>query len=328
MILQFDISKRAFSTWNNKEERDFTKAREKENINPNWITGFIDGEGCFIIAILPSTGNKKKISLRLSVTQKSHSVGVLYDLKNLFGCGEIFSSSKDCMRFVVQRKEDILNKIIPHFTNFPLVTSKELNFETFKEAAMIVARGEHLNSIGLDKIISLKALMNKNRSFEELFNHFLDKKIKLNPYWVTGFIEAEGCFGILLTKSDKTGKISIRNRLSISQSTHDFAVLKAIKDFFNAGYLSPKAEDINSLDLAKLSQDNSFYYNSTPSTFIPFFDKYPLYTRKQLDYQDFIKFYQLKKNKVHLTDTGFEIMDNLCRNMNSGRDNTEKSRRK
>jgi hypothetical protein len=35
MILQFDISKRAFSTWNNKEERDFTKAREKENINPN-----------------------------------------------------------------------------------------------------------------------------------------------------------------------------------------------------------------------------------------------------------------------------------------------------
>jgi hypothetical protein len=130
----------------------------------------VDAEGCFIIAILPSTGpNKKKISLRLSVTQKSHSVGVLYDLQNFFGCGQVIISSKDCMRFVVQRKEDILNKIIPHFTDFPLVTSKELNFETLKEAALIVARGEHLNPIGLDKIISLKALMNKKRSFEELF---------------------------------------------------------------------------------------------------------------------------------------------------------------
>ncbi|KAG0122974.1 intronic ORF at intron 2 of large subunit ribosomal RNA protein, partial [Tuber indicum] len=293
------------------------------------VTGLIDAEGCFIIAILPSTGpNKKKISLRLSVTQKLHSVGILYDLNNFFGCGQVITSSKDCMRFVVQRKEDILNKIIPHFTNFPLVTSKELNFETLKEAAMIVARGEHLNPIGLEKIISLKALMNKNRSFEELFNHFKNKTIKLNPYWVQAFIEGEGCFSTLLTKSDKTNKISIRNRLSISQSTHDFAVLKAIKEFFNAGYLNPKAEDINSLDLAKLSQDNSFYYNSMPETFIPFFDKYPLYSRKQLDYQDFLKFYQLKKNKAHLTDTGFKIMDNLCRNMNSGRDNIEKSRRK
>ena len=30
----------------------------------NWVTGFMDGEGSFIIAILPSTGPlKKKISL-------------------------------------------------------------------------------------------------------------------------------------------------------------------------------------------------------------------------------------------------------------------------
>lgn len=31
-----------------------------KKLNPNWVTGFIDGEGSFIIAILPSTGPLKK----------------------------------------------------------------------------------------------------------------------------------------------------------------------------------------------------------------------------------------------------------------------------
>lgn len=113
--------------------------------------------------------------------------------------------------------------------------------------------------------------------------------------------------GTLITKSDKTtGKIVTRNRLSISQSSHDFPVLKAIKDFFNKGYTSPKAEDMNCLDKAKLHSDKSFYYNSMPETIIPFFDKYPMYTRKQLDYLDFKRFYLLKENKAYLSSTGFE----------------------
>lgn len=169
--------------------------------------------------------------------------------------------------------------------------------------------------------------MNKNRSFEKLFNYFRLKTIKLNPFWVQAFVDAEGTFGTLITKS-VIGKIVTRNRLSVSQSTHDYAVLKAIKDFFNAGNLNPKEESIDSLDKAKLCQDNSFYYNSIPETFLPFFDKYPLLTRKHLDYLDFKTFCFLKKDKYHLTEKGFDIMSDLALNMNSGRDGVNKSRRK
>lgn len=204
-------------------------------------------------------------------------------MQNYFDCGQVIPSSKGCKRFVVQAKGDILNKIIPHFKDFPLVTSKGLNFEAFKEAAEIVARGEHLNRKGLDRIISLKGAMNKNRGFDELFNYLQSKKkIQLNPAWVQAFVDAEGCFGTLITKSDKTGKIVTRNRLSISQSTHDYSVLKAIRDFFGKGHTSPKPENVDCLAKAKLQPDNSFYYNSMPATIIPFFDKYPMYTRKQL----------------------------------------------
>jgi LAGLIDADG endonuclease len=313
----------------NDLNRDFTKPIKDQILNPHWVTGFIDGEGSFIIAILPSTGaNKKKVSLRLSVTQKSHSVGVLYYLQNFFECGLIIPSSKDCMRFVVQSKEDILNKIIPHFIIYPLQTSKELNFKSFKVASEIVGRREHLKLEGLNQIIEIKNKMNKNRSFEDLFNHFKFKNIKLNPFWVQAFVDAEGTFGVLISKSKVTGKIVIRNRLSLSQSTHDYSILKAIKDFFKAGNLQPRPQNIDSLEKAKLCKDSSFYYNSSPKTFITFFDKYPMYTRKYLDYQDFKKCYHLKKEKHYLKDKDLKAIYSIALNMNSGRDDLNKTRRK
>jgi len=298
-------------------------------LNPNWVTGFMDGEGSFIIAILPSTGPlKNKISLRISITQKAHSKIVLFYLQNFFDCGQVIPSSKDCMRFVVQSKEDIITKIIPHFNNYPLKTSKQLNFESFKEASEIVRKGEHLELKGLKKIIEIKNKMNRNRSFEELFNYLSLKEIKLNPHWVQAFVDAEGTFGTLISKSEATNKIITRNRLSISQSSHDYSILKAIKEFFNAGSLSPRQENINSLEKARLCNDSSFYYNSSPETFIAFFDAYPMFTRKSLDYLDFKNFYLLKKNKHYLTEEGFKEMTFIAMNMNSGRDILSHSRRK
>ena len=130
---------------NNSNLRDFTKPRINENLNPYWVTGFIDGEGSFTIAILASTGsNKKTVSLRLSVTQKTHSVGILYDLQNFFGCGLVIPSSKDCMRFVVQRKEDIFKKIIPHFNKYSLITQKLADYLLFRDVVNMMVNKEHL----------------------------------------------------------------------------------------------------------------------------------------------------------------------------------------
>lgn len=232
------------------------------------------------------------------------------------------------MRFVVQSKEDILNKVIPHFIKYPLQTSKELNFQSFKEASEIVRRGEHLKLEGLNKIIGIKTQMNKNRSFEDLFNYLNFKDINLTPCWVQAFVDAEGCFGTLIVRSKVTSKIVTRNRLSISQSSHDYAILNAIKSFFNHGNLQPEQANFETADKAKLCKDVSYYYNSSPETFIYFFDKYPMYTRKYLDYPEFKRFYILKKEKQYLTEEGFEKMSLIALHMNSGRDHISNTRRK
>ena len=57
----------------------------------------------------------------------------------------------------------------------------------------------------------------------------------LNPYWVSGFVCAEGCFYINLRLDDKfkAGYVVIL-KFILSQNKRDFELIDKIKDFFNS----------------------------------------------------------------------------------------------
>jgi len=61
------------------------------------------------------------------------------------------------------------------------VSSKQLNFESFKKAALLVKSGAHFTKEGLNKIKDLKASMNTKRSFEEKYRFCFSKPINLKP---------------------------------------------------------------------------------------------------------------------------------------------------
>jgi hypothetical protein len=73
--------------------------------------------------------------------------------------------------------------------------------------------------------------------------------------------------------------------LEIAQSSHDVQILNAIKNFFDLGYIKPKY-DITCLDKSKKSRSVSRLIINQYQNIIDFLDKYPLYTRKYLDYPD------------------------------------------
>lgn len=70
---------------------DFTKTRNNELLNPWQVTGLADGEGGFNCTISKSekglTGYN--VNLEFKVTQKKHSEGILYELKQFFDCGSV-----------------------------------------------------------------------------------------------------------------------------------------------------------------------------------------------------------------------------------------------
>jgi hypothetical protein len=66
-----------------------------------------------------------------------------------------------CCDFTIGSLDQILNKVIPHFDKYPLKTKKYADYILFKEAIQLMSRGEHLTYEGLQKIINIRATLNK-----------------------------------------------------------------------------------------------------------------------------------------------------------------------
>jgi hypothetical protein len=77
---------------------------QQERLDSSWIIGFIDGEGCFHVAI----NKQEKMTLRLQVlpefrvVQHQRDEQVLYQLQNYFGFGQVTRNHGDRKEFRVR----------------------------------------------------------------------------------------------------------------------------------------------------------------------------------------------------------------------------------
>ena len=72
-----------------------------------------------------------------------------------YGAGNIHIDNKkeDAYKFNVNKLDDIINIIIPHFDKYPLLTSKNLDYQDFKIVAYMMKDGLHLTEEGMKKIL-------------------------------------------------------------------------------------------------------------------------------------------------------------------------------
>jgi hypothetical protein len=84
---------------------------------------------------------------------------LLENIRDFFGVGKIHDSGKILIQYRIQTSDE-LAVLIKHLENYPLVTQKKTDYELFKEAHGLVIKKEHLNIVGLLKIVSLKASLN------------------------------------------------------------------------------------------------------------------------------------------------------------------------
>lgn len=198
--------------------------------------------------------------------------------------------------------------IIPHFSKYPLLTEKQIDFELFKEIVTMMSKKKHLNIEGLNKVITIKSALNKGLT-PLLTQNFPNITLmerptrkfsfsKINPYWITGFVEAEGCFFINIIKSDayKLG-YQVRLELSVVQHIRDKNLMANFVDFFNSGAIYENTGHV-SYKASKLSGINEII--------IPHFKEYPLQGYKFRDYEKFCSVALLMKNKEHLTREGLD----------------------
>ena len=138
----------------------------KESMDFSWyITGFTDGEGCFLVSFNRRAKLKTGIEVRpsFSIGQNKHSLQVLKNIHAYFGCGAIrFSKNDQLYKYEVRSVGDLIKYIIPHFQKYPLQTSKQLDFEIFSHICELIYQSRHLSEEYLKQIIHQSYLMNKS----------------------------------------------------------------------------------------------------------------------------------------------------------------------
>ena len=130
-------------------------------LNPNWVTGFCDGESSFQLVIHKTPKMRLGWSVRLvfSIHLHKKDINVLYMLQKFFNVGNISKLGVESVQYRVSAIND-LNVIINHFDKYPLITQKFAGYCLFKQAFDMVKNKQHLSKEGLRKIVSIKASLN------------------------------------------------------------------------------------------------------------------------------------------------------------------------
>ena len=136
-----------------------------------WIVGFVDGEGGFCVSINrnPTSKTGWQVVPEFVVTQGAKSYSSLVELRNFFGCGNIFvnrrydNHKEHLFRFCIRSLKDIREKVIPFFEKNQLRTAKKADFVNFCNAMKLIDQRNHLTLEGIAKIANIASSMNRKR---------------------------------------------------------------------------------------------------------------------------------------------------------------------
>src|ERR1700730_13211349 len=146
--------------------------QQERLVRIGWILGFVDGEGCFSIGFVRQTGRTDRqgyttgyqVSHEFVVTQGAKSVDCLHDLHDLhefFGVGQVLinqrfdNHTEHLYRYVVRKRSDLLETVIPFFQQYSLRSSKRDDFLKFVRCVNIVVEGRHFTRDGLVEIAQI-----------------------------------------------------------------------------------------------------------------------------------------------------------------------------
>ena len=136
---------------------------------PDYICGFVDGEGCFIISVSKHKTKRLGFDARLhfEIELRDDDEEIIRSIQETLGCGRIYRLDLERygwnphIELKISSIKDIREKVIPFFTKHPLRAKKKKSFELFVQAAEILYRKEHLTEEGLDKLRGIKIQMNR-----------------------------------------------------------------------------------------------------------------------------------------------------------------------
>ena len=153
-----------------------------------WVVGFVDGEGCFSIGFVRQPRRRDRngyatgfqVTHEFVVTQGEQSLSALHELRDFFGVGQVIVNRRydnhreHLYRYVVRKRDELVETVIPFFQQHRLRTSKRDNFDRFVECVELISAGRHLTVDGLIQIAEITETMNRKKSRQDLIRILRD----------------------------------------------------------------------------------------------------------------------------------------------------------
>lgn len=129
----------------------------------SYLTGYADGEGCFCVSFSKSCRHSLGWEIRpsFSVSQNRDRAEILDIFKLEFGCGSIRPDRSDnTLKYESRSIKQLVERVIPHFEENPLLSGKIHDFEKFAKICKLMYKRRHLTKEGFNRIVDLAFDMN------------------------------------------------------------------------------------------------------------------------------------------------------------------------
>jgi hypothetical protein len=162
--------------------------QQERPLRIGWVVGFVEGEGCFSISFVRQSGSSMRKGYRtgyqvtheFAVTQGARNIAALQELERFFGVGQVLGNRRHddhrehLYRFVVRRRVDLQEVIIPFFRQHRMVSAKQNDFTQFARCVEMIGAGRHLTRQGMIEIARITETMNRRKPRQDLIGILRD----------------------------------------------------------------------------------------------------------------------------------------------------------
>ena len=140
-----------------------------DKLPPQYVVGFIDGEGSFSVSIGKHKTTKSGFEVRpeFEIELRADDREILERILVTIGCGRIYDCSYDRYgwyphaKYKISNREDMFKYLFPFLDQYPLQAKKAKVYPFFRQIVTMCRNKEHLTEKGLQRITKLRDEMRK-----------------------------------------------------------------------------------------------------------------------------------------------------------------------
>ena len=158
------FTRQSFSKKNLGGQEGKERIQSIKKLHPQYVIGFIDGEGSFSVSLCNEKTMRNKIYIRpeFSIELRADDREILERIQKTLKCGKIFNCNYERygwyphVKYKIARLDELNNILIPFLEKWSLQAKKSQMFRPFKKVVQMVIAKEHLTKEGVKKLLKLR----------------------------------------------------------------------------------------------------------------------------------------------------------------------------